>query len=167
MALPFLFGGRERGFHLPDTVLSPRTSLQPTNGDCSSCGCPRGATLALLDPQEVSLSLRSETRIPIVLLTSSGSSVPFMQRAECDPFALGSFFLRPHEPLHTPSDQGTHLSGTEAPQLIVKSGERSTPCGCPLHSHVVEGRSPEDPWTRIPRPRQGVALTCQAMSATP
>ena len=167
MALPFLYGCRKRGLHLPDPVLSTPSSLQPAIGTCPPCSRPRGATLALLDPQEVSLSLRNETRIPIVLLTSSGSSVPFMQRAECDPFALGSFFLRPHGPLHTPSDQGTHLSGTEAPQLIVKSGERSTPCGCPLHSHVVEGRSPEDPWTRIPRPRQGVALTCQAMSATP
>ena len=41
----------------------------------------------------------------------------------------------------------THLRDTVAIHLIVKSGERSTPCGCPFFSHVVEGRSPEDPWT--------------------
>ena len=54
------------------------------------------------------------------------------------------------------------MRDTVAIHLIVKSGERSTPCGCPLHSHVVEGRSPEDPWIKYrkitPRPRQGVAL---------
>lgn len=27
-----------------------------------------------------------------------------MQRAECDPFVLGSLFVRPHEALYTPSD---------------------------------------------------------------
>ena len=42
----------------------------------------------------------------------------------------------------------THLSGTEAIPLIARSVVRCTPCGCPLPSHVVEGRSPEDPWIR-------------------
>ena len=54
----------------------------------------------------------------------------------------------------------THLRDTVAIHLIEKSGERSTPCGCPFLSHVVEGRSPDDPWTghRIrSRPRKGVA----------
>ena len=40
------------------------------------------------------------------------------------------------------------MRDTVAIHLIVNSGERSTPCGCPFFSHVVEGRSPEDPWTR-------------------
>ncbi len=55
----------------------------------------------------------------------------------------------------------SHLSDTVVISLIVKSGKRSTPCGCPLLSHEVEGRSPEDPWIRHrirTRPRKGVAL---------
>ena len=42
----------------------------------------------------------------------------------------------------------THLSITEAIHLIARSVVRSTPCGCPLPGHVVEGRGPEDPWIR-------------------
>ena len=103
----------------------PRTSLQPAIGDCPSCGRPRGATLALLDPQEVSLSLKSETRIPIVLLTSSGSSVPFMQRAECDPFVLGSFFYA--------------LTKHFIPHQTI-TGSRSLPCCYRLS--IPQGRSP-------------------------
>jgi len=37
----------------------------------------------------------------------------------------------------------THLRDTVAIHLIVKSGERSTPCGCPFFSLVVEGVAPK------------------------
>ena len=36
------------------------------------------------------------------------------------------------------------FSSTEATLHTIKSGERSTPCGYPPHSHVVEGHSPEN-----------------------
>ena len=143
MALPFLYGCRKRGLHLSDSVLSTPSSLQPTIGDCPPCGRPRGATLALLDPQEVSISLRSETRIPIVRLTSSGSSVPFMQRAECEPFALGSFFFAPSRntlypirllPVVDPSPAAT----------ACRSRRGEAPEGSSFFSPHVEARSAED-----------------------
>ena len=37
----------------------------------------------------------------------------------------------------------THLRDTIAIHLIVKSGERSTPCGCPLHSLGSRGVAPK------------------------
>ena len=42
----------------------------------------------------------------------------------------------------TPEPVVTHLRDTVAIHLIVKSGERSTPCGCPLHSHRSRGVAP-------------------------
>ena len=47
------------------------------------------------------------------------------------------------------------LSPGKSTRLPIPEMRSCTPCGCPLHSHVVEGRSPEDPWIsrRIhPRP---------------
>ena len=37
----------------------------------------------------------------------------------------------------------THLIDTVAVHQIVKSGERSTPCGCPLLSHRSRGVAPK------------------------
>lgn len=37
----------------------------------------------------------------------------------------------------------THLSGTEVIQLIVKRGDRSTPCGCPLLGLLSRGIVPK------------------------
>ena len=162
MALPFLYGCRKRGLHLSDPVLSPRTSLQPTIGTCPPCSRPRGATLALLDPQEVSLSLRSETRTPIVLLTSSGSSIPFMQRAECDPFVLGSLFLRPHEALLYPLRPRDAFEWYRSPSTYCEEWGTKHPLWVPVFQPRGRGalpRRPVDQATQaIPRPRQGVAL---------
>ena len=143
MALPFLYGCRKRGLHLSDPVLSPRTSLQPTIGTCPPCSRPRGATLALLDPQEVSLSLRSETRTPIVLLTSSGRSVPFKQRAEYDPLRPRLAFFAPSRstlypirllPVVDPSPAAT----------ACRSRRGAAPEGSSFFSPHVEARSAED-----------------------